>query len=112
MRQFKIWYLASEVTPFAKTGGLGDVTGALPKALKNKNQEIRLMMPKYVIINERKYILREVIRLKDIPVTINNITKLINIKSAFLPESKVQIYLSKFLSILIVQDCMEMILQI
>jgi starch synthase len=92
MKQYKIWYLASEVTPFAKTGGLGDVTGSLPKALKNKNQEIRLMMPKYVMINERKYILREVIRLKDIPVAINNITKLVNIKSAFLPESKVQIY--------------------
>ena len=91
MNQFKIWYLSSEVSPFAKTGGLADVTAALPKSLKTKNQEIRLMMPKYKTINERKYILREVIRLKDIPVTINNITKTINVKSAFLPESKVQI---------------------
>lgn len=92
MDQFKVWYLASEVSPFAKTGGLGDVTGAFPKALKSNNQEIRVIMPKYKSINERKYILREVIRLKDIPVTINNSTRTINVKSAFLPDSKVQIY--------------------
>jgi len=58
MNQFKVWYLASEVSPFAKTGGLGDVTGAFPKALKSNNQEIRVIMPKYKSINERKYILR------------------------------------------------------
>ena len=92
MDQYKIWYVASEVSPFAKTGGLGDVTGAFPKELKNKNHEVRVIMPKYKTINERKYILREVIRLKDIPVTINGVTKTINVKSAFLPDSKVQIY--------------------
>ena len=92
MNQYKVWYLASEVSPFAKTGGLGDVTGSFPKALKTKNQEIRVIMPKYKSINERKYVLREVIRLKDIPVTINDVTRTINVKSAFLPDSKVQIY--------------------
>lgn len=92
MKQFKILFLASEVEPFAKAGGLADVTGALPKALKGLNQEIRLMIPKYKFINERKYILREVIRLREIPVTINGKTEIANIKSAFLPDSKVQIY--------------------
>ncbi len=92
MKQSKILYLASEVAPFAKSGGLADVTGALPKALKAANQEIRIMMPKYKFINERKYVLREVIRLKEIPVTINGKTEVANVKSAFLPDSKVQIY--------------------
>lgn len=92
MGQYKILFLASEVTPFARAGGLGDVTGALPKALKNQNHEIRIIMPKYKFINERKYVLREVIRLRDIPVTINGRTELANVKSAFVPESKVQVY--------------------
>ena len=92
MNQSKVWYLASEVSPFAKTGGLGDVSGAFPKALKAHHQEVRVIMPKYKSINERKYVLREVIRLKDIPVTINGVTRTINVKSAFLPDSKVQIY--------------------
>lgn len=93
MDNLKILYLASEVSPFAMAGGLADVTGALPKALKGFNHEIRMMIPKYKFINERKYVLREVIRLRDIPVTINGKTEMANIKSAFLPESKVQIYL-------------------
>ena len=92
MNQYKVWYISSEVSPFAKTGGLGDVAGAFPKGVKSCNQEVRVIMPKYKSINERKYILREVIRLKDIPVTINDVTRTINVKSAFLPDSKVQIY--------------------
>ena len=92
MKQYKIWYLSTEVAPFAKTGGLGDVCSSFPKALKMKDYEIRATMPKYKIINERKYILREVIRLKEIPVTINGVTKIVSAKSAFLPDSKVQIY--------------------
>ncbi len=92
MNQYKVLYLASEVTPFARAGGLGDVTGALPKALKNLNQEIRIIMPKYKFINERKYVLREVIRLREIPVTVNGRTEIANVKSAFVPESKVQVY--------------------
>ncbi len=93
MSSMKILYLASEVSPFAMAGGLADVTGALPKALKGSNHEIRMMIPKYKFINERKYVLREVIRLRDIPVTINGKTEMANVKSAFLPDSKVQIYL-------------------
>ncbi len=92
MSQFKILYLASEIAPFAMAGGLADVTGALPKAFKGFNHEIRLMIPKYKFINERKYILREVIRLREIPVTLNGKTEIANVKSAFLPDSKVQVY--------------------
>jgi starch synthase len=92
MNKFKVLYVASEVAPFAKAGGLADVTGALPKALKSLTQETRLMIPKYKFINERKYILREVIRLREIPVTINGKTQIANVKSAFIPDSKVQIY--------------------
>ncbi len=93
MDNLKILYLASEVSPFAMAGGLADVTGALPKALKGFNHEVRMMIPKYKFINERKYVLREVIRLRDIPVTVNGRTEMANVKSAFLPDSKVQIYL-------------------
>lgn len=92
MKQSKILYLAAEVSPFVKEGGLADVTGALPKEIKSLNQEIRMMMPKYKQVNERKFVLREVIRLRDIPVTINGRTEIANVKSAFLPDSKVQIY--------------------
>lgn len=43
----KILFLASEVVPFAKTGGLADVAGALPLALEALGQEVIIVMPKY-----------------------------------------------------------------
>ncbi len=43
----KILYLASEVVPFSKTGGLADVAGALPKALKLIGHDVRVYTPRY-----------------------------------------------------------------
>ena len=42
-----VLYLSSEVAPFAKTGGLADVAGSLPGALRKKGIDIRVGMPKY-----------------------------------------------------------------
>ena len=43
----KILYVASEVAPFVKTGGLGDVAGSLPQALKAAGAEVVVLVPKY-----------------------------------------------------------------
>ena len=43
----RIALLASEVVPFAKTGGLADVAGALPKALRKQDVDARLILPLY-----------------------------------------------------------------
>ena len=92
MEPLKICYVSSEVVPFAKTGGLADVAGALPVALKELNQDIRLMMSKYKSINERKFVLREVIRLKEVPVQMGGMSLVADGKTAFLPNSKVHVY--------------------
>ena len=51
----KIAICASEVVPFAKTGGLADVTGALPLELESLNQEVIIIMPRYKAIQEPKF---------------------------------------------------------
>src|SRR4029453_9810301 len=43
----KVLFVASEVTPFRKTGGLADVAGALPKALRRRGIDVRVVMPLY-----------------------------------------------------------------
>ena len=43
----KVWFVAPEVAPFKKTGGLGDVAGALPKALRARGIDVRVVMPLY-----------------------------------------------------------------
>ncbi len=46
-RKLKILFVSAEVHPFAKTGGLADVSGALPPALKLLGHDIRVVTPKY-----------------------------------------------------------------
>ncbi|MGG7060227.1 glycogen synthase GlgA [Clostridium nigeriense] len=48
----KILFVASESHPFIKTGGLGDVIGALPVALKELGEDVRVVIPNYRDINE------------------------------------------------------------
>lgn len=45
--QLKILFLSAEVAPFAKTGGLGDIGGSLPKALHDMGHDVRVVMPAY-----------------------------------------------------------------
>jgi len=93
-RQLDVLLLSSEVEPFAKTGGLADVSCALPKSIKSLDHEIRIMMPRYGSIDERKCKLHEMIRLKDIPVPLGNKQILASVRSSFLlnSHSKVQVY--------------------
>lgn len=46
-QKLKILIASSEVYPYAKTGGLADITGSLPKALKQLGHDVRVIMPKY-----------------------------------------------------------------
>lgn len=43
----KVLFVASEAAPFAKTGGLGDVIGSLPKELTKQSIDVRVIIPKY-----------------------------------------------------------------
>ena len=49
----KILFAASEAVPFIKTGGLADVTGSLPKYFDRKKYDVRIILPKYLCMDER-----------------------------------------------------------
>ena len=48
-----ILFVASEAVPFIKTGGLADVAGSLPKCFDKQYFDVRVMIPKYLCINEK-----------------------------------------------------------
>ena len=50
-RPLQVLFVSSEAAPFAKTGGLGDVVGALPKALRRRGADVRVVMPLYAGID-------------------------------------------------------------
>lgn len=55
LKRLKILFVASEAAPFAKAGGLGDVTFSLPLALRKLGQDARIMIPRYGTIDTKKY---------------------------------------------------------
>jgi starch synthase len=56
----KILFLSAEAVPFAKVGGLADVAGALPKAIRALGHDIRLMIPRYGTIRSDQFHMQKV----------------------------------------------------
>lgn len=64
----KVLFVAAEAVPFAKTGGLGDVIGSLPKELRQKGSDVRVIMPKYQDIPE--HFLQQMTKLSEFTVQV------------------------------------------
>lgn len=64
----KVLFAAAEAHPFIKTGGLADVIGALPKALKSAGVDVRVILPKYRGISEKFKSQMEPVAVVDVPV--------------------------------------------
>lgn len=58
--KLRILIVSTEVVPFAKTGGLADVTGALSKILSRMGCEVKTILPKYKMVDEKRYNLKNV----------------------------------------------------
>src|SRR5574340_1241311 len=67
-RPLKILILSPEITPFAKTGGVADVVGALPKALRSLGHDVRVAMPLYGRIDATRLNLRRVVEPFPVPL--------------------------------------------
>jgi starch synthase len=86
----KVLFLASEVVPFAKTGGLADVAGALPVALHRAGVDVRLVMPLYRSVREGGFPMKQTV--KDLPVPLGEGLLKANVFKTLL-GNKVPVYL-------------------
>ena len=75
----KVLFVGSECYPFAKTGGLGDVMSALPKALAAEGVDVRVMMPKYACIPDQFKERMEYVCHFDMDITSANIMKYVGV---------------------------------
>lgn len=82
----KILFATSEAIPLIKTGGLADVSGALPRALRDLHHDVRLILPGYPRALERAAPLRTV-------ATLDGLEPPTRLLRGRLPESDVPVYL-------------------
>jgi len=67
-QSLKVLLLSAEVVPFAKTGGLADVAGSLPKAIHALGHDIRVAMPRYGRIDPARFGLTQVLAPFPVPM--------------------------------------------
>ena len=88
----KLYFVTTEIIPFANVSSLAEFSTKVPLLLQDNGHDIRTIIPKYGYVSERKYILREVIRLREIPFTFKGVNQVTSAKSAFIPKTRVQVY--------------------
>lgn len=88
----RITLLTTEAVPFAKTGGLADVTGALPKALAGLGIHITLIMPKYGAIDTDQFGLTKVTLPSDLAIPLGHRTEKAGVWTATLPGASIPVY--------------------
>lgn len=92
MSKLKILYVSSEINPFLKTSEVADYVRKLPQSMQERGMEIRIMVPRFGLINERKNRLHEVVRLSGINIAVGEEEKPLTIKVASIPSAKLQVY--------------------
>lgn len=88
----RILFIANEISPYLELTEFAEVVNKLAVLSNDNNFEVRCIMPRFGVINERRHRLHEVVRLSGINVTIDNDDYPLVIKVASLPNARLQIY--------------------
>ena len=92
MSKLRILYVASEINPFLEISEVAEFLRKLPQAMQERGMEIRILIPRFGLINERKNRLHEVVRLSGINISVGDDEKPLVIKVASVPNAKLQVY--------------------
>jgi len=92
MKDKKILYVSSEVMPYLPETEISSMSFETPRMVNQQGGQIRIFMPRYGNINERRHQLHEVIRLSGINLVINDLDMPLIIKVASIPKERIQVY--------------------
>lgn len=88
----KILYVTSELYPYQEDSNMANMVNAMSLKMYNEGNDVRVFMPRFGTINERKFQLHEVIRLSGMNIIINDLDQPLLIKVASLPNERMQVY--------------------
>lgn len=92
MEKKRILFISQEITPYLPENNISKIGRELPQGIQERGKEIRVFMPKFGIINERRNQLHEVIRLSGMNLIINDTDHPLIIKVASIQAAKMQVY--------------------
>ncbi len=92
MKDKRILYVSSEVVPYLPETEISSMAFEAPRMVNQQGGQIRIFMPRYGNINERRHQLHEVIRLSGINLVINDLDMPLIIKVASIPKERIQVY--------------------
>lgn len=88
----RILFIASEMSPYLEMTEFSEIVNKLAIKSNDTGFEIRCIMPRFGVINERRHRLHEVVRLSGINVSVDNDDYPLQIKVASLPNARLQVY--------------------
>jgi starch synthase len=92
MEDKRILYVSSEVVPYLAENEVSLLSYDVPKMINDQGGQIRIFMPRYGNINERRHQLHEVIRLSGMNLVVNDLDMPLIIKVASIPKERIQVY--------------------
>lgn len=92
MRKRKVLIVTQEMLPYTASTQIAEVARYLPQYVQENGMEIRVLMPRFGAINERRHRLHEVVRLSGMNIIVDDDDYPLVIKVASLPEGRMQVY--------------------
>ena len=92
MAKTRVLFVTQEMKPYTTLSEISDIVRQLPQYAQEKGMEIRILMPRYGTINERRHRLHEVVRLSGMNIIVDDEDFPLIIKVASLPGARMQVY--------------------
>jgi len=92
MDKKKVLIVTQEMKPYTALSEISEIARKLPQYIQEKGMEIRVLMPRYGTINERRHRLHEVVRLSGMNIIVDDDDFPLIIKVASLPGARMQVY--------------------
>ena len=92
MKKKRVLYVSQEINPYTGETIMGDIGNVLPQKTQESGKDIRIFLPRFGTINERRHQLHEVIRLSGMNLIIDDFDHQLIIKVASIQKLRLQVY--------------------